>query len=393
MKKLPLLLPLFVLASIAAPQARPEDLRTVTLQFTKAAPRVIWSSPTLASPPPRVPSTDKLSVSIQVADGGGYVLVLDETSGNLAARQVRGTTWQVADKEFTRVGSVLIRVDQGGKPGGYASVTIGDSTKLIVPESKGEARFYGLPIGTVRVEANFKVGDRDETTAQRFVLEAKRAEAVPKLVLSLGETTGATGSAGTTTKADPTSPKMPSGSILGTALLILLVAGGAIAGLVFGLKWIYANQDTAKSALGKIGVQVPEPLPADPAPIDPVAPPPVLAADPIGPIVLPDSAPGTAISTAQTPGAVLRLTGAWGVLPLPEGTHAVGREPGLPISLVGESTVSRRHAELVSLNGTLVVRDLGSTNGTFVNGVKVNGEQSVRPGDSVQFGSVQFRVE
>ena len=37
--------------------------------------------------------------------------------------------------------------------------------------------------------------------------------------------------------------------------------------------------------------------------------------------------------------------------------------------------------------------DIGSTNGTFINGTKVSAEMILSPGDSVQFGSVQYRYE
>jgi pSer/pThr/pTyr-binding forkhead associated (FHA) protein len=78
---------------------------------------------------------------------------------------------------------------------------------------------------------------------------------------------------------------------------------------------------------------------------------------------------------------------------LPEGELTVGREDGLGISLAGESTVSRRHATVSRSGKTAVVKDLGSTNGTFVNGTRLQGEATLKPGDQVQFGSVRFRYE
>ena len=75
-----------------------------------------------------------------------------------------------------------------------------------------------------------------------------------------------------------------------------------------------------------------------------------------------------------------------------EGTTTVGREAGLGLSLIDEPTLSRKHAELERSGSQLVVRDLGSTNGTFVNGRKVSSDTVINPGDTVQFGSVQFSV-
>lgn len=70
----------------------------------------------------------------------------------------------------------------------------------------------------------------------------------------------------------------------------------------------------------------------------------------------------------------------------------IGREPGLHVALGLDNTVSRRHARIVEENGRHVVYDEGSSNGTFVNGVRVT-VQALAPGDTVQFGSSQFRYE
>jgi pSer/pThr/pTyr-binding forkhead associated (FHA) protein len=47
---------------------------------------------------------------------------------------------------------------------------------------------------------------------------------------------------------------------------------------------------------------------------------------------------------------------------------------------------SRRHAEIVPVTGGFVLRDLGSTNGTFVNGERVE-QRQLRPGDRIRIGS------
>ena len=58
---------------------------------------------------------------------------------------------------------------------------------------------------------------------------------------------------------------------------------------------------------------------------------------------------------------------------------------------VYDPTVSRRHAELVHTAQGLTVRDLGSSNGTFVNGIRVS-EIRVKDGDVVTFGKVAFKL-
>ena len=59
----------------------------------------------------------------------------------------------------------------------------------------------------------------------------------------------------------------------------------------------------------------------------------------------------------------------------------VGRHPRCTI-VVDDPNVSRRHAELILRDGVWVIRDLGSTNGTTVNGEPV-GRSQLRPGDLV----------
>jgi len=67
----------------------------------------------------------------------------------------------------------------------------------------------------------------------------------------------------------------------------------------------------------------------------------------------------------------------------------IGRDgPGLDIPLHGDPYVSRRHAEIVWLGSGWGVRDLGSTNGTRINGVAVEGTEvrSLGPEDVVEVG-------
>lgn len=69
----------------------------------------------------------------------------------------------------------------------------------------------------------------------------------------------------------------------------------------------------------------------------------------------------------------------------------VGRRADVSLSL-NFKTVSSLHAEIVESGTGLVLRDLGSTNGTFVNGLRVNGELPLAQNDLVQFADVPFRV-
>src|SRR5687768_17121274 len=56
-----------------------------------------------------------------------------------------------------------------------------------------------------------------------------------------------------------------------------------------------------------------------------------------------------------------------------------------------DDTVSRRHAELRLVEGHWMLRDLGSSNGTWVNGRRVM-EAEVAPGDDMQLGGLAIRL-
>jgi hypothetical protein len=79
------------------------------------------------------------------------------------------------------------------------------------------------------------------------------------------------------------------------------------------------------------------------------------------------------------------------VLALPERKVTLGRSRDCDCVLA-EPSVSRRHAELRREGGRWLLRDLGSRNGTRVNGVRLLDEAEVWPGDRVSFGDASFRL-
>ncbi len=68
----------------------------------------------------------------------------------------------------------------------------------------------------------------------------------------------------------------------------------------------------------------------------------------------------------------------------------IGRHPRLGVSL-NEHCVSEFHCQLGLINGILLVRDLGSAYGTFVNGFHVV-RSDLLPGDQLTVGEVTFQV-
>ncbi|MFD9905266.1 FHA domain-containing protein [Streptomyces sp. NPDC059063] len=96
-------------------------------------------------------------------------------------------------------------------------------------------------------------------------------------------------------------------------------------------------------------------------------------------------------------GFTVKLRRAWQAERLPKlllpapGAYPlrIGRDPANGLRL-SHDTVSRVHAELSHQGGLWVLRDLGSTNGTSVNGRRVIGAAVVQAGDQVAFGHMSF---
>ncbi len=73
------------------------------------------------------------------------------------------------------------------------------------------------------------------------------------------------------------------------------------------------------------------------------------------------------------------------------GPVIVGRSPGSDI-VIGAEYVSSRHARFVLMGQNLFIEDLGSTNGTAVNGRYITEPTTLRNGDKVTVGDVTMRV-
>ena len=77
---------------------------------------------------------------------------------------------------------------------------------------------------------------------------------------------------------------------------------------------------------------------------------------------------------------------------LTPGTHVIGRADDAGIKLALPS-ISRRHAEITVKGAEIFLKDLGSHNGTKLNGAKVEQETKVYPGDMIEVANLSFRME
>ncbi len=89
---------------------------------------------------------------------------------------------------------------------------------------------------------------------------------------------------------------------------------------------------------------------------------------------------------------VIRGRSASSAVKLQDGVTTAGRQDDCHLR-IRSSQVSRKHCELFEKHGLLLVKDLTSSNGTFVNGKKIDGQRVMEPGDELSIGPITFRVE
>lgn len=92
------------------------------------------------------------------------------------------------------------------------------------------------------------------------------------------------------------------------------------------------------------------------------------------------------VSVAQGPRELM------GVRVPVNGPVVIGRSPGADI-VIGDDFVSGKHARLSPSGDGAILEDLGSTNGTLLNGQRVVGAQTLRSGDSIDIGTVKLKVD
>jgi hypothetical protein len=294
---------------------------------------------------------------------------------------------------------------------------------------KGEVVFFAVKPGKLEVTVTYKSGGKDKKVQQVFELSLERSEAFPTLGVGIADkvdTVASPGASGKTTepkpdatssnpnatnagagaagtpdeqpkseKAPPVAPTSSPANPIGTIIVYLIGLGIIGASIYYALQVWKKNGDKLAPKLEQLGVQIPKPDDQQPDPSP--APIPITPA-PVQKIVLDDAAPeplgvvppAPVMAGPKNP-RIVAETG--GEVVIEAGENIVGRELGLWLSLPSESTVSRKHATLVRNGDQVQVTDLGSTNGTYVNGAKLSGTVNLSRGDSVQFGAVRYRFE
>lgn len=81
------------------------------------------------------------------------------------------------------------------------------------------------------------------------------------------------------------------------------------------------------------------------------------------------------------------------VYPLLAEEFIIGRIKACNITIADDSNVSRKHARIYKSGVVFLVEDLGSSNGTYLNGVELLGPTELRVGDEVEIGDQLFRFK
>ena len=89
---------------------------------------------------------------------------------------------------------------------------------------------------------------------------------------------------------------------------------------------------------------------------------------------------------------LLKKDGNKKVFPVRNKATILGRRPDCEL-YIPLQVVSRRHCQLSQEDQSLKIRDLRSSNGTFLNGRKIIDETEAKPGDHLQIGPLTFTIQ
>lgn len=341
----------------------------------------------------------------------------DMKFGNLALVALKPTdaTVTITPDQFRYAMRVQVRLQTpDDKPIAAAFVTLTDAentihSALLEPSKNGVVSLERVRLGKVSVLVNY---GNNLTASQEAEILAERADPVVTLVMVISSGAPVLEGAPLPTQPTATTQPAPSPSAAPRAfpiwntLLGLLVLAGIVYG---GYRLWKSRQVSLPDALKKLGIEVsPEAPPPPPQqkpavqvpeghcpfcgqPQDPVT---GACACSVTPGVSPAGATSATATTVATSPRLVGARGAYGgtVFEISGAEVSIGREIGNTILLSNDNTVSRRHARILRQGDGWVIRDEGSSNGTWVNGVRVT-EQPLRPGDEIQIGATFFRWE
>ncbi len=381
------------------------------------------NSLTALTPLPAATGTDVLlGVPSNVDAKTAKLEILDNTHGNLARFPIKtDAPTPLTESSFTYAQRINIPVQKGGLGVIGAQVTLADAAKTynktttLQASDGGMARFENVPLNK-ELTATVSFADHKISVIQTLPpartgdgwpaipvdwADVKTVPAPPPVAVVpipvKGEADG--GTRRDRSDASQTNNN-PFGGVLSSIISLLFLAG-----IFYGIYWLYQN-GKLKNVLDKLGISTAamatEAGTTAPSPFDKPARQPIQSitegtADPFSGVGVAGGGFGAAPAPIATGPRLVATMGTYAgtIFPLQGPTADIGRDPGNPISLANDTNTSRRHATLQVANGQVTLTDNGSSNGTYVNGVRIASQtpQPLRSGDEVNIGNTRFRFE
>lgn len=399
--------------------------RFVTDKDQTSAPAPLPAPSTANGPIP-------VSLPATITAKSAILEIVDKTRGNVARIPVSsGSEAPVTLNEasFKYVQTLFVSVQHDGKPVTDVLVTIADSShkfSMAWPLKKtdnGVAQFANVPMGepiTVGVngaghpvvsQTNTIIPDHpadgyhwpaitvdwsDVATIAPPPSAPVAATAQPAPITTGRESRDA-GSGDSQHNSDR------GGGFFSSALNTVLGIGVVLL-VIYGAIWSF-NKGYVKTLLDKAGINTADlsahgshqPSPFDKPAKAPLTPITEGTADPFAAGFAPGAATGGVPIVAASGPRLVATTGAYsgGIFALAGAYSEIGRDPGNTVPLPNDTNASRRHATIAGSGTDYTVTDNGSSNGTFLNGVRVppNTPLPLRSGDELQVGMTRFRFE
>jgi hypothetical protein len=381
------------------PAAKP---RETTLSFTQEGERWWWTEDSKGNPLNAPQKTSDASVTVKLPANAETLWIYEAKTGNLAqlkASELKEKT-ELKSDNWTHVARVQVNVSSQDKPVASALVTLKDSAgkehkRVLEPSAEGILVFERVPLGKVEVTAQY--GDEGKT-AQETTLKAERELRVPVIELTLSGTVATLEPKAVAGTAEAKPEETPVASRIGAIVMFIIALALAVGVIYFLIRLATQKSQQLGEAMSKLGVELPQaatsgasastaapvaPPQPDLPPLDTAGVPPTATAPPTMTIA---AGPATRIVATQGPyaGQAFEITAD---------LMTIGREAVHPIALVNDMGVSRSHAQIIRQGDQVLIEDLGSTNGTYVNGVRISAPTPIKPGDTLQLGASLFRVE
>ncbi len=394
-------------AKQATEAASSEKASSKKLQGTILLPssgEYIWWATTASghrADPSHLLKSDKISFTVEAAEPSPLLYIYNTKTGMEAVVEasaaVKDTEFKLVDADFDHIRRLAVSVSaKNGNPVKTASIVLKDSEgtvtrRVIDATDGGDAAFFDVAKG----DASLTVGVNDVSITQEIKVGEHIKGSVDSAEVVLPGDVPTLEPVKKTPSSTPEKPAKParsaSGSIFTALVSILLL----IAVVYMAYATLKARNITLQSALEKAGVPI-----GDEEPAGVTAQPQTPAAEPLDPNLV-GPAPGALPSASpapSTPGVtgprLVAVAGSYSgsIFPVSAASTVIGRDPTCDIPLPADATASRRHARFTNEGGVVRVQDEGSSNGTIVNGQKVD-ERQLSPGDEVQIGSTRFRYE